>query len=188
MTAQWNPASPKSWNTGELVTAALLNQELRDRMEYLKKAHDSVVIIRDEKAQGAFGGTFNSGAWRTRDLNTEVYDPSNLASLASNQITLQPGTYLCFASAPAYTVIRHQARLQNVTDTVTLLLGTSEISGGADAVQTRSFIAGVFSISAQKTLEVQHQCGTSVTTSGFGQNANFTTEVFTTITLIRIGD
>ena len=32
----------------------------------------SYAIIADQKAQNTAGGTFTSGAWRTRDLQTEV--------------------------------------------------------------------------------------------------------------------
>lgn len=34
MTAIWTP--PKTWSAGELVTAELLNQQLRDNLDYLK--------------------------------------------------------------------------------------------------------------------------------------------------------
>lgn len=33
-----------------------------------------IVILQDQKAQNTDGGTFTSGAWRTRDLNTKVTD------------------------------------------------------------------------------------------------------------------
>ena len=48
------------------------------------------------------GGTFTSGAFRTRDSNTEVADPDNIVSISSNQFTLGAGNYLIEASAPAY--------------------------------------------------------------------------------------
>ena len=38
----------------------------------------SYAIIADQKAQNTPGGTFTAGAWRTRDLQTEVADPVNI--------------------------------------------------------------------------------------------------------------
>lgn len=143
------------------------------------------ILIRDEKAQNTEGGTFTSGAWRTRTLNTEVVDTGNHAALASNQITLEAGTYRVWISCPAINVARHQARLQNITDGTTLLVGTSESSAAASTVTSRSLIEGRITLSAQKVLEVQHQCQTTGTTTGFGLASNFTTEVYTIVELIR---
>lgn len=136
------------------------------------------MLFRDEKAQNTAGGTFTSGAWQTRTLTTEVVDTDDDAVLAANQITLQPGTYRVAISAPAYIVALHQTRLQNITDNVTLLWGTSEAA--AQTNQTgRSFIIGRFTILAAKVLEVQHRCSSTGTTNGFGLPANFGTEIYT---------
>ena len=62
----------------------------------------SVAIIADVKAYNADGGTFTQNVWQTRDLNTELDDPLNIVTIASNQFTLQAGTYLVEWSAPAW--------------------------------------------------------------------------------------
>jgi hypothetical protein len=143
---------------------------------------------RDEKTQNTAGGTFTSGAWRTRTLNTEVSDVGALGSLSSNQITLTAGTYVIRATAPAWTVNRHQARLQNVTDATTVLIGTAAFSSSSGTgAMTESTISGVFTIGASKALELQHQCQTTEATDGFGVGANFTTEVYTVVELWKIG-
>jgi len=67
------------------------------------------ILINDTKSSGTHGGTFSSGAWRTRDLNTIVSDTGGHASLSSNQITLEAGTYECFISCPAFDVENHKA-------------------------------------------------------------------------------
>ena len=77
-------------------------------------------VIADQKTSGTDGGTFTSGAWRTRDLNTEVTDVDNIVSISSNQFTLQAGTYLIKARATAYDCDRHQLRLRNITDGTTV--------------------------------------------------------------------
>ena len=145
------------------------------------------VLINDEKAQNTHGGTFTSGAWRTRDLNQEKSDLGGLASLSSNQITLDAGTYLCRIACPGDDVDLHQGRLYNVTDTAQIIAGTAEnTTSGTPVTQTKSLIVGVFTIAASKALEVQHRCGITKASTGFGQAANFTTEVYTVAEFWRI--
>src|SRR4051794_9968990 len=83
------------------------------------------LCYQDQQAQATDAGTFTSGAWRTRVLTTEVADTGSHGSLATNQITLDAGTYRVEASAPAFAVDHHQLRLQNITDNTTLLTGQS---------------------------------------------------------------
>lgn len=152
----------------------------------------SYVLVQDEKAQNTDGGTATSGAWETRTLNTEVSDPDGVCSLASNQITLEAGTYECVISAPTWRTGRHQIRLQNVTDSTTVLTGTTEYSSNIDSAgsfgpMTRSIIVGRFTIAASKALEVQHRVETTRATNGYGVAANFTTEVYTVAQFTRIG-
>jgi hypothetical protein len=149
---------------------------------------DNVIVLTDSKSSGTAGGTFTSGAWRTRDLQTEQHDGPGACTLpGSNQFTLLAGTYEVDARAPAFYVNSHQAILYNVTDAGTTLTGTSEYSGVGTAYSvTPSVIRGVFTIAATKTFEVRHQCTSTNTTFGFGQPAGFTTEVYTTVTLRKI--
>ena len=51
-------------------------------------------IFCDQKTLGTDGGTFTSGAWRVRDLNTTIAntDASNI-TLGTNEFTLQAGNY-----------------------------------------------------------------------------------------------
>ena len=139
------------------------------------------ICIQDQKAQNNAGGTFTSGAWRTRDLNTELADTGNNASVASNQITLDAGTYRCLIICPAGYCEQHQARLQNITDAETLLVGTSARAQAtlARVIVSTSTIIGRFTLAAQKVLEVQHICNTTRSTDGLGEACNFTTEVYT---------
>ncbi|MDP6587776.1 MAG: hypothetical protein QF535_24235, partial [Anaerolineales bacterium] len=76
----------------------------------------SYAIIADQKTQNTAGGTFTSGAWRTRDLNTEIADPDGIVSISSNQFTLGAGSYLIRWGCPSYAVQRQQSRLYNTTD------------------------------------------------------------------------
>ena len=76
----------------------------------------SYARISDNKGSATQGGTFSSGGWRTRDLQTEEEDPDGIVSISSNQFTLQAGTYYISAMACAINVNNHVAKIQNVTD------------------------------------------------------------------------
>ncbi len=54
---------------------------------------DQMVVVVDEKAANTSGGTFTSGAWQTRTLNTLTVNDDGIASLSDDQITLPAGTY-----------------------------------------------------------------------------------------------
>lgn len=142
----------------------------------------SLIVVREALAQNTDAGTFTSGAWQTRALNTVAADSGGDASLSTGQVTLAAGTYRLRASAPAFSVGRHQARWHNVTDNAAVLAGTSEY---ADTVQTRSIVAGRFTISASKVFELQHRCENTRSSDGLGVAGNFTAEVYAEIELWR---
>lgn len=150
-------------------------------------ASSSYVLLQDRKTQGTNGGTFTSGARRTRDLNTEVADTGNVCTLSANQFTLLAGTYRIRAVIPACRVNLHQAWLYNVTDasdTLISMVGFSANTGGDG--HDYAFLSGTFTIAGTKTFEIQHQCGTTVANIGFGNGGSgtsFDANYFTTVEL-----
>ena len=140
----------------------------------------------DEKTSGTNGGTFTSGAWRTRDLNTSVNNTITGASLSSNQITLPAGTYLIHAFPVVNSVNRNQARFQNITDSTTTLTGNSQYNDSTNPIQTNAIVQGGFTIASQKVFELQHQAQSTVASVGFGYPGSFGTEVFAAITIIKV--
>jgi hypothetical protein len=174
--------------TNELVDGAVTAGKLAATLDLsgktltlsaAQKAAD-YIEIRDEKAAGTDGGGFTSAAWQTRTLNTEHSDAGGHASLASNQITLAAGTYLAEIACPAIAVNAHQARLYNITDSATTLVGTSSYCGNGSTQATVSTITGRFTIAASKVFEVQHRCETTKATNGYGDANNFgEVEVYT---------
>ena len=134
----------------------------------------------DVKAANSGGGTFTAGAWRTRVINTEDADTGSNMSIASNQITLDAGTYSCLIICPALSVNRHKALLYDTTGTADLLIGASMFCDQG-SVETISIIAGRFTIAVQSVLEVRHWCQTTVNTVGFGLESNIDSksEVYT---------
>ena len=91
------------------------------------RGHIDIAIIADQKSSGTHGGTFTSGAWRTRDLNTEISDPDGIVSISSNQFTLAAGTYLIEYSAPGHDTDSHQTSLYDITGSAYLNYGTANI-------------------------------------------------------------
>jgi hypothetical protein len=143
-----------------------------------------VLIVEDEKPTNTAGGTFTSGAWRTRDLNSVRVNRITGASLASIQITLPAGTYRIFAKAPGYVVSFHKIRLYNVTDSVAILIGSNENSGG---VITVSMINAEFTLASTKSLTIEHRCATTRASDGFGGATNFSEpEIYTQVLVQRI--
>jgi hypothetical protein len=145
--------------------------------------------VKELQTSGTDAGTFTSGAWQTRILNT-LENPGSFAwiSLASNQITLSAGTYLIEAQAPCTMVNRNQAKLENISDSTDTVLGTSNVASAADGSNTIfSYIRGQFTIASTKTFEIQHKCQTTAATNGFGNNAGMgVSEVYTVVKLQKI--
>ena len=143
------------------------------------------ILLRDEKASGVDGGGFTSGAWQTRDINTELFDTGGNASISANQITLDAGTYECVIVCPGFDVGRHQAKLYDTTGAADLILGSNENTAVLTA--TSSLVVGRFTLSVQSVLEIQHRCNTTRNTDGFGTNNNWGVEVYTFAELRKVG-
>jgi hypothetical protein len=141
----------------------------------------SYAIIADQKAQNTDGGTFTSGAWRERDLQTEIADPDGIVSISSNQFTLGAGTYLIKWTPPAWNVRDQQSRLYNVTD-------SSEVGVGAsnDAVYFGNSTGSArVTITGSTAFSIEHQCLSTISTNGFGVAANFGTEQYTIVEIFK---
>lgn len=149
---------------------------------------DELLHIQDQKAQNTAGGTFTSGARRTRDLNTVLTNQITGASLATNQITLAAGDYFIQARASAHKITRHQSWLRDTTGAADLVIGSTEHTSASQNVATNSFIVGRFTLSVESVLEIQHECSSTFSTSGFGVAANFSTnEVYTDVQIWKVG-
>ena len=147
-------------------------------------AFESYAVICDSKATGVDGGSATSGAFRTRDLNTEISDQDGIVSIASNQFTLAAGNYLIRWSAPACNVSRHQTRLRDITNTATVSAGTAEYV--ASVLQTRSFGSARVSITGNTVYEVQHLVQTTVANIGFGFGQNTgENQIYTLVEIFR---
>lgn len=171
-------------NTGTFLT--IVKQELNGRVYATR-----IAMIKDVKANNTAGGTFTSGSYQTRTLNTLSGDTS-FVSLASNQFTLQPGRYKIDISAPGKQVGLHKCKLRNITDSTDTIIGqnakceSSAGSGNMDGI-THSRAVDIIDITAAKTFEVQHRCAITLATIGFGEATNFgDNEVYTVVQIEKI--
>jgi len=143
--------------------------------------------ISDVKAATTDGGTFTSGAYQTRTLNTLVDSTGIVTSLASNQFTLPAGEYYIEAKAPAFQVNSHKAKIRNITDSTDSLIGSVEAAGSADVIVNSSFISGTIVITAAKVFELQHRGTTTKSANGFGSNAGFgDSEVYSVVKITKV--
>jgi len=144
----------------------------------------------DSKASGTNGGVSVSGSWQTRNL-TSLTDSNTGITLASNQLTIPAGTYQVWAASPFQGVVnRANTRLQNITDGATLLDGSSACSTGGGTT-FHSYIVGIFTLSATKTVELQYQVQTVAGAQqdlGFSSGGSFTVghEVYTQIKIVKL--
>ncbi len=136
-------------------------------------------IFQEQQPSGTDGGTFTSGSWATRTLNTTAASLGTAITLAANQITLAPGTYYIKAYVPANLAGAHQARLYNVTTASTAIVGTSAVDG-------YSVIEGFVTVAATSVFEIQHQCSTTRATDGLGKAVSFGENVVYTKVLIEM--
>lgn len=143
-------------------------------------------ILSDQKSQNTAGGTFTSGAWRTRDLNTLLNPATYSISVSSNIFTLPEGTWLIRWSAPAFGVGRHQSRLVNNSAGTVLRYGSNESSNNTSSTSNRSEGEYMVTIGSSTQFKIEHQCQTTVTTEGFGRAGNFGTEEYTQVEIYPI--
>ena len=156
----------------------------------------NVWIVKDVKAPGTDGGTFTSGAWRTRVLNnidkptgtgTEVQ--VGVAPAGANQLRIEDGEYQIEASVPAEAVALHQSRFRNISDSTTEIAGSCMIATSFLAqVSNISVISGTFTVSSgPKVYEIQHQCSATNAVDGFGSACGFgENEVYTIAKITKI--
>jgi hypothetical protein len=147
------------------------------------------IIVTDEKAVNAVGGSITANTWTTRTLNTIKADPGGYVSLASNRLTFSPGSYKCIISAPSFKSQFHQIRLYNVTNSSVHAIGTQDHSEDTDWTGNRVFLHTYFQISASTTFRVEHivNLPSGGGTESLGVASPWTTGTFTVVDCLRLG-
>lgn len=145
------------------------------------------MIAQEQQATSTAGGTFTSGSFVVRALNTVVRNVISGASLSSSLITLPAGTYAVEWSAPGYGCAAHATRLFNATDSAVIETGTSEYSVSAGNVTTRSMGNAVFTLTSAKVIRLDHQCTSSSSTNGLGRPSTVSAhEVYSWVNIWKV--
>jgi hypothetical protein len=149
----------------------------------------SYSIIQDQKTSGTAGGTFTSAAWRTRDLQTEVYDGIGV-TLSTNEFTLSAGSYSISWTAPAWSVGLHQSRLYDVTGTASIGSGTSCTGPTASTYRAATNLSVgslrvTVGVGLTNAYRIEHQCSYTHATNGFGVASGYGTEVYTQVQILK---
>jgi len=153
-----------------------------------RNVSNQLAVFADEKSAGTQGGTFTSGAWRTRDINTTRINRITGISLSANQLTIPAGTWYVLAKSAAFAVDLSKLRFYNTTDASLLVQGENSHASSASSVPMVAELEGIFVISAQKVCELQHICLSTRATDGFGigQSMAGEVEIYSTIILQRL--
>ena len=171
---------------GSIITADLADDAVT-ATKIGTKTFVSYAVICDQKTASTQGGTFSAGAWRTRDLNTEIFDPDGIVSISSNQFTLSSaGTYLIEWSCPAMRSNYNMARLYDVTGAAVVQDGQGAFSDtGADGDQSNSNGWARVTIASSNTYRIEHRCQTGESTRGFGIANGFGVEIYAVVAIYK---
>lgn len=120
-------------------------------------------LLQDQKASGVQGGASTVG-WQTRTLNTEVYDPNNLVTLASNQFTVAFDCDCDFSTTTYHaTGSNVKARIYNVTDSVVTAYSLGGFANGNVLA-----VSGKARLAAGKTYRLDMYVNVAQATNGLG--------------------
>lgn len=131
-----------------------------------------IARLEEQYPAGTNVNYMTGGDWRTRRLNTVVYDDHAIVtSLSAYQFTLGPGTYYFDFSAFALKVGVHQVRIRNITDANTAAFGPTFWSD-PDAIDVGHSATGRgrVIITEPKVFELQHFI--AVTSTGVWGNGH----------------
>ncbi|OFZ51882.1 MAG: hypothetical protein A2381_01090 [Bdellovibrionales bacterium RIFOXYB1_FULL_37_110] len=137
--------------------------------------------LKDVRTATTNGGSATT-SYTDRVLNTVTGDcgfvtlsnGSSGTGGTNTQFQIPAGKYEVVASAPCYQCEAFQTKLQNITDTATIELGSSEYSenGAGLNYQTNSRLETSFTLTSSKTLSLQQIAFYAKVTDGWGSAAN----------------
>lgn len=152
----------------------------------LQRVPLAAYLFQHQLSTGTSAGDFNSGAWQTVPLNTEVVDTAADASIAGNIVTLAAGTYRAWWRVCGFQVANFQSRLYNVDTASLIAYGSNASSAAADSVANYSFGEARFTLAVQTQVRLEAWCQTTNAGDGFGVANSFGgTEVYASLELER---
>lgn len=159
---------------------------------------NNTIMLQEQQTAGTPGsGTFSANTWKKVPLTTKVQDTgSDVTSFSSSQFVLNAGTYrvdahICLGEIPGTDGgATGKCRLRNVTDSTTVLVGTSvEICTDVTDVEPSgawSQLRGVFTIAASKTLEFDGYISATTGAASALSSGNGEIEVYSQVVFTRV--
>ncbi len=150
--------------------------------------YSSIAVICEQQTADTQGGTFTSGAWRTRTLNHEITDADSIVTLSSNQFTLINGTYTIEWLAPALRCGRHVSKLvetQTPTDAGIAQAMMVNVNDSNSSSPSHGFAVVTVSSGSNNVFEIQHQCSDTRNTYGLGHYSGYAVERYTQVKILK---
>lgn len=153
---------------------------------FARSIRSNYVHVRDSKASGTNGGSSAAGS-QTRTLNTVMTNTMLGASLASNAVTLPPGTYYVRARAPAYDAGLQKLIVYDATGAANLLVGPTAEASASGFVQTDAVAYGRFTLTATSDVRLSHYTQSVRASDGLGKAvSDGTAEVYAEMEIWRV--
>jgi len=152
-------------------------QQLMDNTTYLKDTANQVIYAENQQLASVNGGTKTSGSWETVTLNTKVFDPESVATLASDVLTVPVGTYIMHFWQRFYRVDHGIVRVFDTTASTAIGSGsaTRTASGGNVEGRSEGILIATFSVPTGLRLETRVE--TTRADDGGGSAANLAGEL-----------
>ena len=160
------------------------------RFDFAAGGQDGELLVVDEKAENTNGGDFGANPV-VRDLNTVRKNTIDGASLATNTITLPPGTYEADALSTIFAVGRAQISLRDTGNNI-LLQGMSEYTFRSTTTGYNGFaikLKGFFTINTITNIQLILNRETDQNTAiegGVGDLSAYGPEIFSLVHLKRV--
>ncbi len=129
----------------------------------------NMTLVVDKKTAGTPGGSFITGNWRVRDLNTILFGAQNIRGVTNNTVQIHSSPYLYFGWAPANSVDRHQTRVEDTTNNDIIESGSTVTANALNTHASNSIFSGFIPAKSPPVdITVFHRCDTTKNTDGFG--------------------
>ena len=155
------------------------------RFDFAAGGQDGELLVVDEKAQASNGGDFGANPV-VRDLNTVRKNTIAGASLATNTITLPPGTYETEAYSTTYHTERSQISIRDTGNNI-LVQGMSDHTNRTYGGYSTMFAKGFFTINTTTNIQLifNRTNNYSGDTEG-GRGNTYGPEIFSLVHLKRV--
>ena len=146
------------------------------------------VVLANRQTDGTSGGSVTAATWVDANINSEEVDSDGLCSTpASNQFTLQAGTWRVTGWVQGVRIGSFAARLYNVSDSVEVCVGTSAFSSGSSGNTETSRFNHEFTLADAKTLKFQIQGSvTNANGQGYDNSISGVDELYHMLTFEKV--